>query len=347
MNIRSTLSIVVMTFCALVASIPAQATTISPLTPTQILQQFNLVVLQNVVSNSSVDGRTYIGGTSFGGEYAQQSSDVPTSNYAGVTVRGSVNNIQTGSSGAYVGGNMTNSYSPSGTSYVAGNVSNSELNGSVYVAGTKTNTEVKGSVLTSPTASMQINAGAASSTNFYDTLTQFSAQLKTMPSTTSSVSFSEHNQATFNAVANSAGVAVFNLSGTDNQVFSQKELKFNTNGASTIIINSNLTAASIFANFADCDPRLMGTNIIWNFYNATNLTINSQFGGSILATGATLINNQEIDGGVYVQNLVQNAEIHYQPVTGMISSVPELDTYSSMLAGLALIGVTFSFRKKS
>jgi choice-of-anchor A domain-containing protein len=55
-----------------------------------------------------------------------------------------------------------------------------------------------------------------------------------------------------------------------------------------------------------------GTQILWVFANATTISMNdSQWQGSLLAPNASLTdNNQNINGGVYVQNFVQTAEVH-------------------------------------
>jgi choice-of-anchor A domain-containing protein len=55
-----------------------------------------------------------------------------------------------------------------------------------------------------------------------------------------------------------------------------------------------------------------GTQILWVFGNANTISMNdSQWQGSLLAPNATLTdNNQNINGGVYVQNFTQTAEVH-------------------------------------
>ncbi|MDB5774652.1 MAG: hypothetical protein JWP38_785 [Herbaspirillum sp.] len=325
----------------------AQAT-IAPLTATQILQQFNLVVLNNDVSLAGqVAGRTYVGGSLNGGAYEQSASSTPASNYAGLTVGGSVGNVQVNGLGAVVGGSLANSTVNSGSSVVGGSVANSNLNGAAFIGGSKSNTNTNGGVLSSPSALMQTNSAAATSTNFSSTLTSLSQDLSKLSSTGSSVSFSG-NTATFNAVANSAGVAVFDISAIDTKVFSSNQFSFNANGATTIIINTDVKQANIAANFLGGQAQSLGSEIVWNFYDATNLTVSSQFGGSILATGASLISSQSIAGGVYVNNLLQMAgTIQLQPFSGSVSQVPETASYASMLAGLALIGLIFMRRRKA
>ena len=55
-----------------------------------------------------------------------------------------------------------------------------------------------------------------------------------------------------------------------------------------------------------------GTQILWVFSSASTISLNdSQWEGSLLAPSATLTDNsQNINGGVYVQNFTQTAEVH-------------------------------------
>jgi len=116
-------------------------------------------------------------------------------------------------------------------------------------------------------------------------------------------------------------VAVFNLTAIDTTVFSQSQFQFNLNGATTIILNSDETTVNISANFLNGSAQGIGAKTIWNFYKATNVTINNQFGGSILAPLAAFTNNNNIEGSVFVKTITQRGEIHLQTFTG---SVPNL-----------------------
>ena len=315
------------------------------LTGTEILQQFNLVTLGNANSNSHVDGRVFVGGNLTGGDMVQHASSTAASNYAGLTVLGNASNVKVNGLGAVIGGSLSNSTVNTGSSYISGNVSGSNLNGPAYVVGTKSGSNFNGGQPTTATALMQTNQAASTSTNFGTTLQAVSDKLKAAGAN-STISISG-NKATFNAVGNSAGVAVFNLDNAASAaLFAAGEFTFSVSHATTIIINSSVTAATIGANFLGGQAQSLGSAIIWNFYNATSITTNAQFGGSILATHATLTNNQNIEGGVYVNGLQQNGEIHLQAFSGNISAVPEPQAYASMLGGLALLGFTAIRRRK-
>jgi len=323
----------------------ATAAHAAPLTNTQILNQFNEVVLGNATSTSDIDGRAWVGGSLTGGGYVGHSGQTPASSYAGVTVGGSASGITVNADGDVIGGSLSNSNINGGSSVILGAVSNSNLNGPAYVAGSASGTNFNGghSALTGTLASTE---AAATSTNFGQQLGALSTSLSKMASTGSTVTIDKNGLATFNAVVNKSGVAVFDLTSIDTTLFSTaKEFTFNLNGASTVIMNSNDTSASINANFLGGSAQTVGSKIIWNFYDATTLNIGAQFGGDVLATKATLTNSGNIEGGVFVDNLTQKAEIHLQPFSGSVSSVPEPETYAMLMAGLGLVGLMARRRK--
>lgn len=308
----------------------------APLTAQQTLNQFNLITLGNTTSSSHVDGRSFIGGnlTGYGANFVQNASGTPASDYAGLTVGGSASGAMVNGLGAVVQGNLSNSTVNSGSSVVFGNANGVNFDGPAYVGGSATSVNFNGGQ--NPTLATGTAATAANSTNFSQVLTGLSAQLSHLSSTGSTWSIAS-NTTTFNAVTNSNGVAVFDLTGSTAWA-NPGQFQFNLNGATTVIFNTDATSASIAANFLGGSAQAIGAETIWNFYKASDLTINNQFGGSILAPLATMTNNQNIEGGVYVNTLNQNGEIHLQPFSGNISPVPEPRTYAMLLAGLGLIG---------
>jgi choice-of-anchor A domain-containing protein len=305
----------------------------------EILNQFNLVVLGSATSTSHVDGRSYIGGSLAGGDYVQHVNDTPASNYAGLTVAGSASNVKVNNLGTVIGGSLSGSTINVGDAVVLGAASTSSFNGnySYYVAtdsGGNTFNSQQDTALRTSTAAV-----AATSTDFKSVLTDLSAQLQKLTGTGSTVTV-EGNKATFSAVANSQGIAVFDLSTIDDALFKATvtEFQFNLNGATTVILNSDATDIDIAANFLGGAAQPIGPKTIWNFYEATAIDIKAQFGGSILAPLADLTNTQNIEGGVYVNSLTQQAEIHLQAFTGTIPSTTPVPVPSAMLllgSGLA------------
>jgi choice-of-anchor A domain-containing protein len=308
----------------------------APLTATQVLNQFNVVSLDTIDSTSHVDGRTWASGSVNGGDYGQHLSQSPASAYAGLSVGGSASNLHVNGGGAVVNGSLSNATINSGSTVVKGSAVSTNFNGPAYVAGSAAWNNYNGGRMTTPTAAMQSATDAAASTNFKQVLTGLSASLNGMSVLGSTVDISG-NKAIFNAQAGANGVAVFDLETIDEGLFSVGEFEFHLNGASTVIFNTDVKSAAINANFLGGSAQAIGGKAIWNFYNATSLTLGSQFGGAVLAPGATLTNWQNVEGGVFVNKLVQRGEIHLQPFTGTISAVPEPAGVTLLLGGLAVL----------
>lgn len=318
----------------------------APLSALEILQQFNLVAFGDVQSNSHVDGRTYIGGSVSGGDYVQHPQDTPKSAYAGLTVGGSADNVHVNGLGAVIGGSLSGSTINSGSAAVLGSSSQVNFNGGAYVGGSTSATNFNGSGRIAAPASDATLQGeilaAKLATGFESALKGLSTQLSDLASTGSSVSING-SKVTFTALAGADGIAVFDLTKNDldRTLFALKNLEFEfvLNGATTLIFNSDETAYDFSANFLGGSARQLGKLAIWNFYNATNITLRSEFGGVVLATGASLSNNNNIEGTVVVNSLTQRGEIHQQTFSGDIprQNVPEPGSLALLLGALALL----------
>lgn len=326
---------------AVAATVLSTHAAATPLTNQQILHGFNAVVLGDIHSQSHVDGRTWVGGAATGGDYAQHAKDTPASGYAGLTVMGNARDVKVNAGGAVIGGNLAGSTINSGSAVIYGNVSNSNLNGAAWVGGSLTGSNTNGGRLPAPDSAMQGIAQAAQSTDFAARLGALSASLGQMSGTGSSVTFNGAGKATFHAVANANGVAVFNL--IDMGVFKASEFEFHLGDATTVILNASDENATIGANFLGSSAQALGSKLIWNFRNATKVTTNTLFGGTILAPSAHLTNNQNIEGGVFVKSLDQYGELHLQAFDGNVdpgpSPVPEPGSGALLLAGALMIAL--------
>ncbi|WP_263768951.1 collagen-binding domain-containing protein [Propionivibrio soli] len=310
----------------------------APITAQEALNQFNLVVFGDSVSSSHVDGRTYVRGNLTGGDYVQHPADTPASGYSGVTVGGNASSLNVNGLGIVTGGNLTNTNVNSGSAVILGNASNVNFNGAAYVGGTASNSNFNGGHLTGSTAvaAQQNAAGALDSSFLQVQLNGLSQQLSQLASTGSNVTING-GRAVFNAVADANGLAVFDLTLIDTLLFTLNEFEFNLNGATTLIFNSDNAAYDIHANFLGGSARTIGKYAIWNFYNAANIALESEFGGAVLGISAALRNENNIEGTVVVASLQQHGEIHLQPFTGDVpdNNVPEPESLGLLIAGLA------------
>jgi hypothetical protein len=355
------------TSIALAAAVLSGAVCAAPLTSTQMLQQFNVVVSGNVDSTSHVDGRSYIGGNAVGGDYVQHVNDTPASAYAGLTVGGDLsNNVHVNGLGAVVRGSVSGTTVNAGQTYVGGSASNSSFSGDVWINGAASSINfgstihaasysginLNGKVLNATTPTMDSTLAASTSTNFSSVMKGLSTQLSALHATAgTSVDFSNNDhQVTFNGTGVN-GVLVFDLTALDTKIFSSTttDISFNLGGASTVIFNTNDKSLNLMANFDQA--KSLGSKLIWNFAGAdTSVSVGRTFGGQVLVADGSFSNigGANVEGGVFAKSLVQRGEIHLQSFTGAIpAAVPEPETYAMLLGGLGLVGFIARRRKQA
>jgi choice-of-anchor A domain-containing protein len=287
-----------------------------------------------LVSNGAINGVTVNEGVNVvKGDVAN--STLNRASRVGGSVSGSTFN-----GGAIIGGSLAGS-NVNGGAYVGGSAANSNINGGATIVGATSNTNANGGPFQGLAANFATATAAATSTDFSGVLNGLSDSLSRLKSTGSTVDISG-SKATFTARADAGGVAVFDLTGIDDTLFALNEFQFNLNGAGTVIMNTDVTTASIHANFLGGGARGIGSQVIWNFHDATSIAIDSQFGGAVLATGALVTNTADIEGGLFANALDLRAQVHVQPFTGnveFLSPVPEASTVAMIMAGLAVAGV--------
>lgn len=346
-----------------------------------LLGNYNVITSGDATVNSHVDGNTLIGGNlSSHGDYHIHNTptDLPALTVAGnltgnanvngpgLNVGGSVSGSITMNAGgnAYVGsvadsGWLQNNANGNGSTFVVGDIAgNVNTNGGNTIYGGNltgyANANGGGSVQQQAVSAPFNPANAAA--NAIETLTAFSTQL-TGIAANSAYSFLG-NKVTFDAFGNSHGLAIFTINDA-NSFFNQAgEFQFNlASSVQTIlfnVINSDIDALlNIHANFLGGSAPNLGKNMLWNFQNASKIDINAQFGGSLLALGADVKANQNIEGSLVSKTLIQEAEIHYQalnadaddfPVsqnTPISSTVPLPGTLPLLAIGLAGLGAVY------
>ena len=114
------------------------------------------------------------------------------------------------------------------------------------------------------------------------------------------------------AIPGANGIAV--IDATAAQIAAIPSFSINLNGASSLIINVSGSSVTNSAN--DESGTTDAGNIIWNFYNATTVSLGTQIGGTVLAPGATVSNANQIDGALVAKTFNGGGELHDYPFVG-------------------------------
>jgi choice-of-anchor A domain-containing protein len=141
-------------------------------------------------------------------------------------------------------------------------------------------------------------------------------------------------------------VAVFNV--TAAAVFSGNlfdRLEANFNGAETLLINVSgtgpITIGKNFTNGFVNNER----KILFNFHEATAITVNSNFRGGIFAPQAVVTQNgSNIDGTVVAGSFSQTAEVHNERFGGYLPFTPVPEPSTAVL--LAACGGAALMRRR-
>lgn len=299
----------------------------NPLAP---MSEYNLIVFGDLDSQSNVQGKAFIGGSlsgtasDFGSMLSIPSSEV--SLLVGQDILATIENINKGS--VEVGGNIS-----------AASTINMNSGGSVAVGGTVFGTVQNGPVV--PLGSSVDISGIQS------TLEAASAALAAL-TPNSSTSIQNGNQLVFDAQPSGPqNQAVFNVTAAD--VFennSLAQMQMNANGASQIIINVSGTSTTWnngMNQVGAFTTTALRESVIWNFYEATSITLDRNLNGALLAPEAHLTNSTSIDGSVAVASFTQRGEVHL-PTT--IVAVPEASSLALMTLGLLTLAPFARFRRK-
>jgi choice-of-anchor A domain-containing protein len=290
-------SVLAFTSLALLAAAPATA---APLTTAEILSQYNLVVFGNMTGSSEVEGRTFVGGNLSGNSmtFFTRPNTVPPSAAPALTVGG---NVSGGHKNINGGGNVL----------VGGNVANMNMNGNGTLRAGGNVTGVNG-------GTVQQNQ-AVTIPSFEATLKASSTALAALTGTAPG---KNGNVGLFNAATPSGGLAVYT---TSFAYFSTiKEITLGLNGAETVIINVSGAGGKLQDNFLG-GPFAAAKNVIWNFYEATALTFERQFFGSVLAPFADVKITSPIEGSLVAASMKLDGEMHLAPFAGTLpGTTPEV-----------------------
>jgi choice-of-anchor A domain-containing protein len=289
-----------------------------PLSPLETLQQFNLVVFGDLDSQSSVEGRTLVGGNLKGNssDYFTRGSLVGPSSYGALTV----------------GGNITGGYknvNNGGNAFVAGNVQNMNMNGGKAFIGGSVTGNVNGSKVTGAVVEVP---------DVRATMKGFAADLATLAA--NSVATVSSNKGTFAATPDASGTAIFNIANGASFFNSFGEITFSLNGADTVIINVGGSTVSLADNFLGGIGKTIAPVTLWNFYEATSISVGAEFWGTMLAPYATLTNTSAINGSIVTASFTQRGQVHLPTFTGQPPSIQVSEPAPWLLLGAGLLGAT-------
>lgn len=272
-----------------------------------------LVIATPLFAGSLVDGYTVLIFNSFSANNSD--SNVPIAIAGSATTSSysfdqSLNPAVPGNYGTVVGGNltMTGGNGPSPVTYVAGQA---------HLTNTSCNTGC-------------VQTGGTSPVNFNLLQTQMlneSAYLSGM-STNGTVT-SQNSGLFFNAGTSNQSLYIFSVNASQ-LTSGYSYLNFVGTGNATVIVNVN---GSIAAGSSIVNGGFQGTNgsnVLFNFYNASQITLSS-FDASVLAPYATVYGNPgQFDGTLVAENFmggISADEFHADDTfTGTIPTDPNLDS---------------------
>lgn len=284
------------------AAVPTQAASISA---RDLLQGFNNIVLNDLTTNVETEGTLYVGGN-----YNGNGSTVNPQGLPNVDLGGGI------SGSLIVGGDINaNAVNLNGGHAVIGGADNGDLglnNGSTKSEG------VSGIPVAEITGAFQ----------------SFSNELAGFSATGGVANTSDQNNISFISTPDVNNVAVFNIDGSVLQTGTFHGITADPGVTTILNVSGENVTVGVNAN-------LTQSSVIFNFFEATTLAINSTFNFSVLAPFADVtLRGGGINGTLVSFNLQQDAEVRPPLYDGNIpvSQVPVPAAAFLLLTGLAALG---------
>ncbi|MGR3322076.1 MAG: collagen-binding domain-containing protein [Pseudooceanicola sp.] len=318
---------------ALAAAALAAPVAAAPLSVHDLLTQYNAVSLGDLRSSQHIEGRVYVGGNLTGANIsAAYAAPLPASSHPDIVVRGDATiGTLNGRGDVVIGGDASANVEPSGGPI------------SVRVGGSFTGRDNTGSV----DANQAGTAGFAESFPDVDadTIKATSAFLGGLSG--QGFTASDPNNKAFDTLGNAVASEGAGWDAARVTVYhtTMAELAsggFSSNVASdeTLIINVSGTSGNFGLN--GLGDKSVSRNILFNFYEATDLNLNTAVWGSILAPFAHVTGfGGSTEGSVIAGSIHQNnGQIHLQPFGGDLPGMPQVPLPAGIvLLGTALLGI--------
>jgi choice-of-anchor A domain-containing protein len=293
------------------SSTPASAAALDAAT---ILSDFNAVIYSNASNSSDIEGAAVIGGNAnLATVYNKPTSSQPAG-FGALTVYGST----------------------------SGNNININNGGNAYV-----DSADRGAHINFNGGGNYIGAPGFSIKDFETPLNTLSTSLSRLASTEALPVISSsggNNNLVFKATPGANGIAVFDI--TAAQLAEISSFSIDLNGAASVIFNVSGASVTYAAN--DESGSAWADKILWNFYDATTVNLNTLIGGTVLATGASVTNGNQIDGTLVASSLTGNGELHDYGFDGALPTkkLPEPSSITLLGVGVGLLGCRALFRRK-
>lgn len=348
----------------------------------QAMREFNLIALKDLTNNQGVQGRTFVGGNLSGGssQYMTKAGQTGVALTVAGNVTGGAKNIANGGA-VVVGGNLDSGANMNGGGNVTagGNVTKVNANNATVTAGgdlSQSNAKAAyagGNI--SKTNATDLYAGGTISQNSNGIKhTGYQAPPSTLPASLQQQALDYSNDmlalsgylsdlgptnfaetpdkwnVVFNA-GSGAGVAVFDISDLGALLQGRSNLKFNLpTGYDAVVVNVAGANISLPGSINFANATGLGSSVIWNFYEATNINLSSKtWFGSILAPNAELKFGNGIEGSIVARSIIQNGEARLGGFSGALqiaqqqaqdvrAAIPEPATWAMMILGFGAIG---------
>ncbi len=275
------------------------------------LSEWNLIVRNDLaLSTSEVDGSALIGGSLLGG----------TSNYAVQGVTASSGDAL--AVGGFLDSGVTVNLNNSGN-FRIGSLANQlgtvNLNGGIAIG----------------------DASVASTAATYGSLGESLSDLYSMMTPNGAVD-GAGNLSASPVMYDGQSVAVYNV--TQSQWNGLGQFNLNLGSADSVIINFIHDGSGIVN--LNAPPNIIGgfnqansSRILWNFGDATQVTVNNSFNGALLAPYASLsITGGGVNGSVLVDSIaMQGAEIRGAVYTGYTPAIPVPGVVSALVLGVPCV----------